>query len=276
MKKEICLQIHRSNAVNELKILLDPSLYTQKILCDYFENGQLYEPNTSQILIKYLREGDIFVDIGSHIGYFTLLAASLVGEKGNVLAFEPEPVNYNLLLENIKRNGLQNVISYNIALGSEEKQTQFFQGNPECANDGGHALWDIARYLEDNPDPEYIAEFRKCIQVTLKRLENCLPNNLSNIRMIKIDVEGAEMGVLQGSDRILRAGVPYVICEIHNFALSQMGSNQFELRRYMYDLGYKSYAIPPTGDFQLIEIPEGETYKPKYIYNMLFVNQDLT
>ncbi len=276
MKKVICLQIHCSKTVKELKIILDPSFYTQKILCDYFENGQLYEPNTSQILIKYLREGDIFVDIGSHIGYFTLLAASLVGSKGNVLAFEPEPVNYNLLLENIKLNGLQNVSLYKVALGSEEKQTQFFQANPELANDGGHALWDIVRYLEDDRDPEYVAEFRKCIQVTLKRLENCLPNNFPNIRMIKIDVEGAEMGVLQGSDRILRAGVPYVICEIHDFALSQMGCNQFELRRYMYDLGYKSYVIPPIGDFQLIEIPEGETYKSKYIYNMLFVNNDLT
>jgi FkbM family methyltransferase len=275
MKKVISLQIQRSNVVNELKILLDPSLYTQKILCDYFENRQLYEPNTSQILIRHLREGDIFVDIGSHIGYFTLLAASLVGEKGNVLAFEPEPINYNLLLENIKLNGLQNVTSYNVALGSEEKQTQFFQANPELANDGGHALWDIARCLEDNQNPEYVAEFRKCIQVTLKRLENCLPNNLPNIRMIKIDVEGAEMAVLQGSDRILRAGVPYIICEIHDFALSQMGSNQFELRRYMYDLGYKSYAISPTGDFQLIEISEGETYKSTCIYNMLFVNHNL-
>jgi FkbM family methyltransferase len=199
-----------------------------------------------------------------------------VGTKGNVLAFEPEPVNYNLLLENIKLNDLQNVSSYNVALGSEEKQTQFFQANPELANDGGHALWDIGRCLEDNQAPEYVAEFRKCIQVSLKRLEDCLPDNLTDIRAIKIDVEGAEMGVLQGSDRILRAGVPYVICEIHDFALSQMGSNQFELRRYMYDIGYKSYAIPPTGDFQLIEIPEGETYKSKYIYNMLFVNPNLT
>jgi FkbM family methyltransferase len=276
MKKVICLQINCSKAVKGLKILLDPSFYTQKIMCDYFENGQLYEHSTSQILINYLREGDTFVDIGAHIGYFTLLAASLVGAKGNVLAFEPEPVNYNLLLENIKLNELQNVSSYNIALGSEEKQTLFFQANPELANDGGHALWDIGRCLEDNQEPEYVAEFRKCIQVTLKRLENCLPRNLPNIRAIKIDVEGAEMEVLRGSDRILRAGVPYVICEIHDFALSQMGSNQFELRRYMYDLGYKSYAIPPTGDFQLIEIPEGETYKPKYIYNMLFVNHDLT
>lgn len=272
MKKVISLHIQSSTTTKELKILLDPSFLTQKMIYNAFVHGKLYEHNTSQVLVEYLRESDIFVDIGSHIGYFSLLAASLVGEKGNVFAFEPEPVNYNWLVENINLNSLQNVTAYNVALGNEEKQTQFFQGNPERVNDGGHALWDISQCFGDNLSPESVAEMRQCIQVTLKRLENCLPHDLSKIRMIKIDAEGAEMGVLQGSDRILRAGVPYVICEIHDFALNQMGSNQIELRQYMYGLGYRSYAISPTGDFQLIEISEGEIFKSEYIYNMLFIN----
>ena len=59
---------------------------------------------------RIVRNGDIVVDIGAHIGYYTLIFARLVGPKGKVFAFEPEPNNFNLLIKNIKINGYKNII----------------------------------------------------------------------------------------------------------------------------------------------------------------------
>ncbi len=66
-----------------------------------------HEPGTTALFKKLVKEGMTVVDIGAHIGYFSLLAASLVREKGSVFAFEPEPRNYALLVRNIELNGFK-------------------------------------------------------------------------------------------------------------------------------------------------------------------------
>lgn len=69
-----------------------------------------HEEFETEIFKKEIKKGDTVLDLGAHIGYYTLLAAKLVGEKGKVFAFEPEPTNFALLKKNIKINNYQNVI----------------------------------------------------------------------------------------------------------------------------------------------------------------------
>lgn len=69
-----------------------------------------HEEFETEIFKKEIKKGDTVLDLGAHIGYYTLLAAKLVGEKGKVFAFEPEPTNFALLKKNIKINNHQNVI----------------------------------------------------------------------------------------------------------------------------------------------------------------------
>ncbi len=68
-----------------------------------------YEPETTDLFVSLLHEGDVVVDIGAHIGYYTLLAARTVGKDGKVFAFEPDPDNYALLVKNVEMNGYNNV-----------------------------------------------------------------------------------------------------------------------------------------------------------------------
>jgi hypothetical protein len=75
------------------------------------EHG-VYEADEAALLSEWLRHGQTFVDVGAHVGYFTCLAARLVGPRGLVLAFEPQPRNYELLLANVWRNGLTNVVVF--------------------------------------------------------------------------------------------------------------------------------------------------------------------
>ncbi|NEN92482.1 MAG: FkbM family methyltransferase [Okeania sp. SIO3H1] len=87
---------------------------------------------------------ECLLDIGAHIGYYSVLAAKIVGIEGKVFAFEPELSNYQKILENISLNNLNNISLFNLAAGSETKQTQLFFNQD---NDGGHALWDVVQQL---------------------------------------------------------------------------------------------------------------------------------
>ena len=71
---------------------------------------KIYEPNQTEIVKKYVHEGDIVVDIGAHVGYYTLLMAQLVGKNGKVYSFEPDPVNFQLLKKSVEINGFENVV----------------------------------------------------------------------------------------------------------------------------------------------------------------------
>lgn len=69
-----------------------------------------------------LRKGDVFIDVGAHIGKYTILVAKIVGKEGLVIAIEPNPENYETLLENIKLNNLKNVIAVNIAAWNKKQK----------------------------------------------------------------------------------------------------------------------------------------------------------
>ncbi|MGD1701216.1 FkbM family methyltransferase [Dapis sp. BLCC M229] len=109
-------------------------------MLDCFKKGHAYESEIFQLICRFLGRNDSFIDIGAHIGYYSILAAKIVGSQGKVFAFEPELSNYQKILENINLNHLNNIKLFNLAVGSETKQTQIFFNQD---NDGGHALWDV-------------------------------------------------------------------------------------------------------------------------------------
>jgi hypothetical protein len=69
-----------------------------------------YEPETTAVFLSLITDGDVVVDLGAHVGYYTLLAARRVGPEGRVFAFEPNPDNFRLLVKNIESNLYSNVI----------------------------------------------------------------------------------------------------------------------------------------------------------------------
>ena len=85
-----------------------------------------YEQLLTKLFKKEMKQGMIVVDIGAHIGYFTLLAARLVGETGRVFAFEPDPDNYSLLIKNVSVNGHDNVIPVQKAVSNKTGQVRLF------------------------------------------------------------------------------------------------------------------------------------------------------
>ena len=156
-------------------------------------------------------------------------------------------------------------------MGSETKQTQIFVNQD---NDGGHALWDVGKH----PFNKKSLNNQIMQNTQLSTLDNILSQaeNITNLKIIKIDTEGAELDVIKGAvNTIGKYNVPYIICEINRFGLQQMGTNETELREFMNSLGYETYLLTSNSSNQLVKLPIGNYYQTSHVFNVLFTRQIL-
>jgi FkbM family methyltransferase len=149
-----------------------------------------------------LRPGDVCLDIGAHIGYFTLLASRLVGPAGHVYAFEPSPVNYEALRANLSRNRAANVTALRVAIGEATDRALLHEA--PGTNSGRATLRDV------RPNLEPIAADGVMVDV-LPAVDAIPEDHLRRIRVIKVDVEGYEVEVLRGLAPILDLGEPLTL-----------------------------------------------------------------
>jgi len=158
----------------------------------------IYEPHILDLIAKYLKEGGVFIDIGANIGQHSLFAGSIVGNSGKVYSFEPIPYIYNQLLDSVKINHFENIITaHNTALGEKDgTETLYVETN----NVGGSSI--VGHHGIEN----------KKISITIKKVDDILAN-VERINMIKIDVEGYEYEVLSGMQKTLARCNPIIILE---------------------------------------------------------------
>lgn len=149
----------------------------------------VYEPATTAVFRETLKPGMTVVDVGANVGYYTLLAAGLVGEKGRVYAFEPEPENYALLVKNVQANGYRNVVCLRQAVSDQSGQVPFFLSWGSEA----HSL---------SAD---IASSRRSIQVEATSLDEFFrKEGWPPVGLIKMDIEGAESLALDGMKELIK------------------------------------------------------------------------
>lgn len=148
-------------------------------------------------LRKYfnLEEGS-FLDIGANVGKYSVIMGSKLKDMGEVFSFEPEPSNLNSLVRNIKLNRLNNVHVIPLACSRKRGRLEFYI---DPNNSGGHSL---------------VRKTNQKIIVETDKLDNIVENKkIKNIKLIKIDVEGAELDVLIGSKKTLKKYKPKIIFE---------------------------------------------------------------
>jgi FkbM family methyltransferase len=196
-----------------------------------------WEPETAAAIRQHLGAGDCFVDIGANAGYFSLLAASIVGPEGRVLAFEPNPEIRTVLLENIGRSGYQNIEVCPACCADSPGRVKLFLNRSHnsggCSMSSGNAASNIA------------------IEVDAIRADSGIRQLPKPPAMVKIDTEGAEALVLRGMAETLRAK-PAIILEIDERLLQGMGSSSEEVRSlldgYRFEcagFNYVATARPP-------------------------------
>ncbi len=185
-----------------------------------------------EMMHSLLRRGDAVIDIGANFGLHTLFAARLVGDNGRVVAFEPIPQNLRLLRRNLRLNHVENQVT--IA--------------PQALSDSGEA------HLEMHFRPgelDQTASLRpgqgsnQTIRVSNSRLDEYpFPARFSP-RLIKIDVEGAELSVLRGARETLMRFHPLLLLEVHGFALPAFGDSVATLEDFLGETGYQRIASRP-------------------------------
>lgn len=152
-----------------------------------------WEPVVSRLMKERLRPGQSFVDVGANVGWYALMAARTVGPTGRVIAIEPSQSNLFWLKNNIKQNGFSNVRLITEAAWSSEAELPLFQG--PAYNSGASTV--VASF----------ADYKGCDQVGLVKARPLAamlsPDEISTLRIIKIDVEGAEFEVIRGLEPVL-------------------------------------------------------------------------
>lgn len=202
-----------------------PSDFVENRICFF----GIWEPNITALFCAFLQPGDVVIDIGANIGYYTLLASHLVGMKGKVYTVEPSPSIRVRLEENLQLNSISNVTVLPYAAWHESGRATL---HIAPKNRGASTLC---------PLTDAIAEE----SVDLVRLDDILlPQDYSRIRIIKLDIEGAETHALQGLTRLFVQNQQLaIICEVTPSSLMKLGSSAELLFKLLQSYGFRPYLI---------------------------------
>lgn len=176
-------------------------------------NGPNYERKESKFIRRYLQPGMVFFDVGSNVGYYTLLAAPIVGKYGKVHAFEPVSEQHADLRANLERNQLQNVVPERLIITDRAGTMEINLGSEDNA---GTASVDLV-YRENRPTE----------RVDCTTLDSYLHDRgVKQLDVLKIDVEGHEPFVLRGMTETLRKLRPLLLVEVRGDMLEDVGSSR--------------------------------------------------
>lgn len=190
-------------------------------------------------LARFLPEGGVFLDVGSCYGIYTLVAATLVGEKGRVVAFEPAPTAYDILCRNVRVNKFAQVTERKVALSERAGMTPLFRYPDESRNSFGR-------------DDSYI----DCQNVETSTVDEELAYaRLDRVDMVKIDAEGAEELILRGGGHMLKDLRPVVLFEFNPEAARSLGLEADGAWNLLRQHGYRFWHVGDKGDLQPLASP---------------------
>jgi FkbM family methyltransferase len=164
----------------------------------------IYEPTLQTLLTHHLHLGGVLYDVGAHIGFFSLLAARLVGEFGSVYAFEADPENVRRIEQHISRAGFTQTQVVPMAAWAHSGSLHFQRASEFSSRNRGSVV-----------GTDGAVNTGEIIEVKAIALDEFSANHRPPT-LIKIDVEGGEREVLLGAEHVLNGDRPVLICEVHN------------------------------------------------------------
>jgi len=223
-----------------------------------------FEVAETEFFRSTVRRGQVVLDVGANIGYFTLLFAKQVGPGGHVFSFEPSPANIAILEKNVAENGYHNVTIVPGAVSDQPGRLRLFLSEQ---NLGDHRIYDSG-------------DGRASVEVEALTLDGFFKDGRPKIDVIKMDIQGAEFGALKGMRRIFSAN-PHVIMlmEFWPFGLRRFGVGPEPLLRLLAEYGLaireldeKSPRLKPVEEGELVaRYPEGSPYHT----NLLCANPEV-
>ncbi|MFZ0547269.1 MAG: FkbM family methyltransferase [Candidatus Promineifilaceae bacterium] len=192
-----------------------------------------------RVFESQLQPGDVLFDVGANIGFFTVISAKLVGPQGHVYAFEPLPDNFSALSHNIALNDFSNVTLINSAVADESGQGELLV----AYYSGGSSLSTVA-----TPPPD----LKESMVVQTVAVDDFLADGSKRRpKMVKIDVEGAELTVMRGMVETIRRDHPVILYEIDDADSAEYERKAKECADFLIGFGYR--ITPITGSYQDID-----------------------
>jgi FkbM family methyltransferase len=219
----------------------------------------LLEIGLTNYMIANLQPGMTVVDVGANIGYFSIIAGYKVGESGRVMAYEANPKNYDIMVDNLTINELKhNVDPFALAVSDSDQQLQFhvserFQGNSS---------------LKSHSD-QYRQDFKSdCFDQIPVYAVSLDTQGFGKIDLLKVDVEGAELQVFRGASRLIANGkITTAVFELNKSMLQEDTQPFEELLKDYERNGAIFHLLEPNG--MPYRTTVDEIFKKDYIDNIL-------
>jgi FkbM family methyltransferase len=209
------------------------------------ENGALdhelmynsFEEPEMRFVKRLLRPGMTVLDVGAHHGLYALLASKLVGERGQVLAFEPSPRESRRLARHIRVNRCRNVLLETCALAEENGESELFV--VDGFRDWGNSL-----------RPPAVGEATRSVTVPVRRLDEVLAERrVEQVDFVKLDAEGAELAILRGAGKLLRNAVrPVLLAEVQDLRTQPWGYAARDITQFLAHWHYHWFSITEAGE----------------------------
>ena len=168
------------DGVGDVPLFVNPD---DQVITPWLWAGRVWEETETHWFVQSLRPGDVVVDVGANVGYYTVLAGRLVGDAGRVYAFEPDPVSFAIMQRNVRLSGLRNVVLEPKAVSNEPGSIRLFLSDK---NKGDHRIY----------QPE--GEQRDFIEVEAVPLDADLEGVEGSLDFVHIDPPGAARGIKEG------------------------------------------------------------------------------
>jgi FkbM family methyltransferase len=213
----------------------------------------LVEAGDIQHLKNYVKPGEVVIDIGANVGFYTKRLARWVSGDGFVIAVEPETTNFHQLIRNLDNSGTAAVVRTYQGVAAEQSGTLKLAVSP--LHPGDHKI---------APDG---------VDVTAFTIDELVRKEAApRVCLLKIDVQGAEERVLRGAQETIQRDHPAIYIEIDDEALRQMGSSAKQVVTWLMDLGYVAQRLGKNSQMDQIPLPEALRMcsKGRYI-DLLFV-----
>jgi FkbM family methyltransferase len=226
--------IERVGLIGPTRVEVEPGinigLNPHDLIAQYLLQTGVWEPDTWEIIDSHLPSDGTFIDVGAHIGYFSLKAAKKVGPGGRVVSIEPNPRTLIELNENLRQSGAKQAVVQPVACADRRTRLDLFLGPESNTGTASLARQNAAR------DPGQQVESVTVDAVPLDEILEGL--NLSHVHVIKMDIEGAELIALRGAVKTLARYRPVLVLELIEEQLHNMGASEAELVAFLNKAGY--------------------------------------
>lgn len=206
-------------------------IYKNQTLVKYKKS---FEYSTLELFSALIKKGDVILDVGANSGLYSIFYSKLTGAEGKIYAFEPDPGTHSMLKKNLELNNCSNVKIYDFALSDKESKIEMMSYSIEEINLKEN---DSFKYIKEVPADKittgagYISAYR------LDDIEEF--RNLPRIDIIKIDVEGAELLVMEGSRKTILKYKPVIIFELSGRWTARFNYKPFQVLMLLNNLGYE-------------------------------------